>query len=156
MFHFKVSILRPEAENTIYILALLCSCWICTESAATLLRRPNQVLGLRLVLARNSKAAAQQNRELVVVRRRRRRLRRRQGGAGGGCRRRRRRAKAGQACRSGQIPDYVWPDCSRSLEATNETSSMHHHSMARLLRNNIDIDSDSSRKTFPARQQPMY
>ena len=46
----------------------------------------------------------------------------------------------------GQIPDYVWPDCSRSLEATNETSSMHHHSMARLLRNNIDMDSDSSRK----------
>ena len=50
----------------------------------------------------------------------------------------------------GQIPDYVWPDCSRSLEATNETSSMHHHSMARLLRNNIDIESDSSRKTDPS------
>lgn len=99
--------------------------------------------------------AAQQNRELVVVRRVSAAAVSAAVSAGGGCRRRR-QAKAGQACRSGQIPDYVWPDCSRSLEATNETSSMHHHSMARLLRNNIDIDSDSSRKTFPARQQPMY
>ena len=52
--YFKMRVtpfLRPEAETLIYILALLCSCWICTESAATLLRRPNQVLGLRL--ARN-------------------------------------------------------------------------------------------------------
>ena len=75
-----------ENITLIYILALLCSCWISTESAATLLRRPNQVLGLRL-LARNSKQGGGGGRQRAgaaqaaaaaceVVRRRLRRRRR--------------------------------------------------------------------------------
>ena len=74
-----------ENITLIYILALLCSCWISTESAATLLRRPNQVLGLETCAQQQGgRRRRQQQREV------RRRV----------CSRARQHSGSGRACRS--------------------------------------------------------